>query len=411
MFDGAAKQIVQICTYSMIMLAKFRYVNLLTRGTSEENMALLVDRRTVGDPGVHAILIGVGCYPNLRPGHTLGAFAPDAGLEELTSPLHSVEALAQWLQNDMHLSGTPLKTLRVLGSSPTQTTPWSASEPTFDNIQQHVNDWFDDVDAHEDNLALFYFCGHGLRVGDVQAVLAQDFGANTHAPFDRSFDPEFFADAVRKARALRQIFLVDACSTSVSLPEDYDKVQPRVLIQPARNNNLGVVKQSFFRASEFGTRAYGRENAPSLFMWAFLQAMRGAGALQRRPRHWVIGTDMLKTALNWLIQSTPEGQGQEVAYGAGLSSSLDLHELQAPPLVPVRVSCDPQDYESFSSLHVDKVELCGSNQWPQSFEMALGAHDFEAIDTARHAPMVQGQTAEFVYPPYALVSIPCGDTP
>ncbi|AVG16043.1 hypothetical protein CFN79_09360 [Chromobacterium vaccinii] len=375
-------------------------------------MTLLVDRRQIGEPGVHAILIGVGRYPNLCPGHGLGAYAPDAGLKELTSPLHSVEAFAQWLQDDMNLSGTPLRTLRALGSSPTRATPWPESEPTFNNIQQHVNDWFDDVNTHEGNLALFYFCGHGLRVGDVQAVLTQDFGSNRHAPFDHSFDPEFFADAVRKAKALRQIFLVDACSTEVSLPEDYHAVQPRVLIQPARNHHLGVVKQSFFRASEFGTLAYGQENAPSIFMEALLRAMKGAGALQRRPKQWVIGTDMLKTALNWLIQSKPEGQGQEVAYGAGLSASLDFHELRGAPVVPIQVSCDPQEYESFSALHIDKNEVCGANQWQQSFEMPVGSYDFEAIEKSAHPPIVHGlATNELVHPPYALVSIPCGDTP
>lgn len=375
-------------------------------------MALLVDKRAPGASGVHALLIGVGRYPYLHPGHGLRGFAPEAGLEELTSPLYSIDAFAEWLRVDLRVTDTPLRSLRVLASSPTRDTPWPNSEPTFENMQQYIHAWFDDVDEHEGNLALFYFCGHGLRVGDVHALLAQDFGADVHAPFDYALEPERFAAAMRKAKARRQIYLIDACSTSVPLPEDFEEVRPRSVIQAARNSNLGVVKPVYIRASEFGTKAYGVENAPSLFMNSFLEAMKGAAALKRGPAQWVVKTHMLKPALDWLIQRRPNGQGQEVSYGAGFSSAVDFHELPGAPLVPVQVSCDPEDFEAFSCLHVDQVQQCGAGQSPWNVDLTLGQHDFEAVESGPDEPLRHGQAlAESVYPPYAMVSIPCADKP
>lgn len=373
-------------------------------------MTLLIDDRVPGQPGVHALLVGAGRYPHLGPNHDLGQFAPEAGFEQLTSPLHSVEALADWLQKGLRVPDTPLRTLRVLGSSSTRDTPWPSSEPTIANIQQYIYNWFDDVDGHEDNLALFYFCGHGLRVGDVHSILAQDFGENKHDPFQRAIEPDKFAASMRQAKARRQIYLIDACSTSVELPKQYADITPLTGIAPVSGNNFVGKQMVFIRASEFGTKAYGVKDRPSVFMTSFLEAMKGAGSRKAGPTQWVINTDRLKVALDWLVRRLDHGQGQEVSYGGGFSASVDFHELQGEPHVPVQVECDPPDYEDFSCLQVDQVQHCGSGTSPWNVDLAFGKHDFEAVESGAQGRKVYGKTlAEPVFPPYTLVSIPCGD--
>ena len=373
-------------------------------------MALIFDNRNPNEPGVHAILIGVGSYPYMRPDHPLGQFAPEAGLEDLESPLQSIEALAAWLSTDLDVPDTPLRSLRVLGSSPTRTSPLSVGTTTFQNIQREIRAWFDDVDTHEGNLAIFYFVGHGLAAGAKQALLAEDFGSDRHAPFERSLDPDQFASAVRKAKAQRQLFLIDSCSREVPLGRDFESVNPRPIIQAEKHANLSRVKQSFLRASAFGTRAFGRRTGPSLFMDAFLQAMRGGAAVRMGGGHWMVQTDMLRTVLSRLIEQSPDGQGQEVSFGGiNLSSILYFHKLPGEPLVPVEVTCDPEDFQRLADLHIDAAQHCSAGAWPQIVELVKGEHDFSAIETL--TAVVHGTAAkEYIHPPFGVVSIPCGET-
>jgi Caspase domain len=372
-------------------------------------MALILDRRQQAKPGVHVILIGVGKFANARAADLLGDDAPAGGFADLESPLHSIEAFTEWLQMELDVVDTPLLTLRALGSSSRRTSYLGVTPPTFNNIADEVGEWSDDVDTHEDNLAIFYFCGHGLRIGETQLLLAEDFGSNKRAPFENTIEPELLANSMRKNKARRQLYLIDACSTEVSFSERYRNVRPRTIVQEARNENLANSEQCLIRASKLGTQAFGSASGPSLFMEAFLRAMKGAGAVSAPRRQWVINTDMLKLALTWLIQLRPEGYGQEVSFGGGaLSTSVSFHTLPGEPIVPVHVSCDPKEFETRSALHVDQAVHSLAGSWPESFDVARSAHDFEAVETTFKGTKVHGQVLkEVIAPPFVDVSIPC----
>jgi hypothetical protein len=372
-------------------------------------MALIFDNRQPNEPGVHVVLIGVGQFADAQGASLLEDDTPRGGFANLETPLHSVEAFAKWLELELNVADTPLHTIRALGSSANRSSPLGLLAPTFDNIANDVGDWADDVNTHEDNLAIFYFCGHGLRIGDMQFLLAEDFGSNHRAPFENAIEPEELANSMRKMKGRRQLFLIDACSTEVRFSERYKNVRTRTIVQEAQNENLAKSEQCLIRASKFGTRAFGFPNGPSLFMDAFLRAMKGAGAVSTQRRQWVIKTDMLRMALSWLIQLRPEGFGQEVSYGGGtLSSNLSFHALPGDPLVPVRVSCAPRDIEAVSALHVDSAEHCTAGNWPDSFDIVRRSYDFEAIEATPTGPHVHGQALkEVIAPPYVDVSIPC----
>lgn len=377
-------------------------------------MALIFDKRQPGEPGVHVVLIGVGQFAHARVADLLEADAPRDGFPNLETPLHSVEAFAKWLMDELNVADTPLHTIRALGSSASRSSPLGLLTPTFTNIANDVGDWADDVDTDEDNLAIFYFCGHGLRIGDTQFLLAEDFGANPRAPFENAIEPEELANAMRKVQGHRQLFLIDACSTEVRFSEKYKNVRTRTIVQETKNENLAKSEQCLLRASKLGTRAFGSKSGPSLFMGAFLRAMNGAGAVSAPGQKWVIKADMLRMALSWLIQLRPEGYGQEVSYGGGtLSSNLPFHVLPGKPLVPVRVSCDPSDIEAISALHVDSAEHSKAGNWPSSFDIVRQSYDFEAIEATSSGPHVHGQALEeIVAPPYVDVSIRCsGENP
>lgn len=375
-------------------------------------MALIFDQRHLNGPGVHVVLIGVGKFSTARAADLLGDDAPPGGFIDLETPLHSVEAFAAWLQGHLNVANTPLKTVRVLASSPVRESVLTVTPPTFQNLANEVGDWADDLDTDEDNLGIFYFCGHGLRIGEMQFLLAEDFGANRRTPFWNTFDPELFANAMRQYKARRQLFLIDACSTEVPFKRKYRNPAMGTLVQDAENENLADSEQCLIRASKLGTRAFGLLNGPSLFMDALLRAMKGGGAVSAQGQ-WVISTDMLKMALSWLIQSRPEGVGQEVAFGgSALSSSMSFHTVLGRPLVPVRVTCDPRDFESVSALHVNSARHSPAGGWPEDFDMPRGAYDFQAVQTTSHGTTVHGEVVqEPIAPPYTVVAIPCEDQP
>ena len=373
-------------------------------------MALIFDQRHLNGPGVHVVLIGVGRFSTARAAELLEDDAPPDGFIDLETPMHSVEAFAAWLQAHLHVAKTPLKTIRALASSSARTSSLDVSPPTFQNLANNVRQWAADLDTDEENLGIFYFCGHGLRIGEMQFLLAEDFGTERHAPFDNTIEPELFANAMRQYRARRQLFLIDACSTEVPFKKKYENARPRTLVQAAENGNLAGSEQCLIRASKLGTRAFGLRNGPSLFMDALLRAMKGGGAVSEQGG-WVISTDMLKMALSWLIQSRPEGVGQEVSFGGGtLSSSVSFQTVAGRPLVPVRVMCDPRDFESVSALHVNSAQHSPAGGWPEDFDMPRGAHDFQAVETGPQGPTVRGEVMqEPIAPPYTVVAIPCED--
>lgn len=372
-------------------------------------MSLILDRRQQDEPGVHAILIGVGVFADARDADLLEDDSPEGGFVDLETPLHSVEAFAEWLRKELNVADTPLRTLRVLGSSSKRDSDLSVTPPTFENIADEVGDWSDDVDTHEDNLAIFYFCGHGLRIGETQLLLAEDFGSNKRAPFENAIEPELLANAMRQMKGRRQLFLIDACSTEVPFSRRYENVRPRTIVGAARNQNLAKSEQCLIRASKLGTRAFGSARGPSLFMDAFLRAMKGAGAVSAPGQRWVISTDMLRMALSWLIQLRPEGGGQEVSFGGGtLSTRVLFHSLPGVPLVPVCVSCEPKEIESVSALHVDQAAHSPAGNWPESFDVERRAHDFEAVETNSKGTKVHGRVLqEVIAPPFMNVSITC----
>jgi hypothetical protein len=361
------------------------------------------DQKTVG---LHALLIGVGAYPHLDGGHSQPKFDLGKGMTQLSSPYRSVAALAAWLQNGQLLNGTPLCSLRVLASSD-EGGDNSWDNPTMSTIESEVGNWFKDANQHEDNFALFYFCGHGLLIGSVTALLAQDFGSNEQNPFSHSFDPAKFESGMLSCQASRQLFILDTCSTSPrKMRERYQAISPSALVQPVNGHErLGITKQAEIRASELGTAAYGQPNKPSVFMEQFLKSMQGAGAIKDGNGKWVIKTNSLRTGVDWLVQRSENSEAQLVGFGS-VSADFPFHELNNDPVVPVKVICEPQERLGFSSLRTKGHSRDIPSLEPWHLDLPYGEYEFEASDNETGTVYVKQEHAT---PQYTVVSIKCGD--
>jgi hypothetical protein len=358
--------------------------------------------------GVHALLIGVGKYPHLMGGRSAKKFPHAGDIGQLTSPYHSVEAFADWLRAGLNRPGSPLRSLRVLASSPVKgkaTDGWD--EPTVANIRKAVSDWSKDCDHHADNVALVYFCGHGVVLGETTALLAQDFGREVDSPFLGSFDPAALADACLASKASKQLFLMDACrSTPTELRSRYKTPTLPELLTPKVHSNQGSHQQAELYASELGASAFGVDDKPSVFMSSLLTSMRGTGALQNDDEDWVVGTASLRTGLDWLVKRAYGKDLQRVAFGK-MSADFALHTVVGTPSVAVTVKTKPLAKLAELQLQTDCPQYRPvPDGKPWYVDVPAGMRSFYAGDAANPK---QFSHHEQLAPQFRVISIPCGD--
>src|SRR5689334_23030709 len=115
------------------------------------------------DPGTHALVIGVGKYPNLLGGETPVANAD--GMRQLSSPPLSARAVATWLLAEFRDDDRPLASLSLLLSEDAPT-PFSNPKTgashdvgvaTIENIVAAIKAWKALGDSDFGNRLIFYF--------------------------------------------------------------------------------------------------------------------------------------------------------------------------------------------------------------------------------------------------------------
>jgi hypothetical protein len=174
---------------------------------------------TTASPQTHVIIIGVDAYRHLVGG-TGHAAKQQFGLRQLSSPTRSAFAFVDWLLKKYHNPIAPLGSIELLlsqGDDPVfYINPKTNSRYKVDLAEKRaittsIRTWFDRGDQHLDNIAIFYFCGHGLARGAELGLLAQDFGADKHSLMQNSIDLGSLVLAMEGCKARNQCFFIDAC--------------------------------------------------------------------------------------------------------------------------------------------------------------------------------------------------------
>ena len=252
-------------------------------------MVLLND--STPSSGVRALVIGIGAYPKVAA----------YGLKNLGSPAHSAVEFASWLiEEHNYPDGKPLKYLTLM-VSPSPSMPlvrkssstrvrvfdqsWDFESCTKSKIAEAIREWAKEVDKSKDDVGVLYFCGHGIAFkepdivnGAREALLAEDFDADTHNFADGSIDLFRLHSAVGSLKATNYYFFIDACRSTpskligVKPPSSPDGVLPAVLYKIHRGDD------PIFLATRLGENAYGADDKMSEFTDALLRSLRGAGA-------------------------------------------------------------------------------------------------------------------------------------
>lgn len=312
-------------------------------------MKRFTDRSVAGRAEAHALVIGIGTYPHLVDG--TGRLFSQAGLlKQLTSPPISATAFATWLETKYNGSGVPLGTLMLIVSDPADT---DADAPTMENVRTAVKEWRKRAHTSTDNIALFYFCGHGVSAGVHDGLLASDFGADDDAALENVIDIGGLQLAMDGCKARRQAFFIDACRNT---PEWLVKrvvdggIGQSILDAQIRQGQYGDRDAPRYFATSSSQLAYGRPNGLSLFTEALIETLESAGAEKEKNR-WIVKTDTLQPGLNRMLAILSERDRLPFRKASlDRSSGYEFHVLPGPPDVHVSVTCEPPEANDVADL-------------------------------------------------------------
>lgn len=178
-------------------------------------------------PGVHALIIGISDYPYLGGGSAVPALrAPDnGGLGQLEVSALSAALFFKWLSRTKEIGGAPIASCRVhLGPRPDELDrvkalvdgPFGGAD--FATLRAAIDAWCDEMAiggrvAGTDNVALFFYSGHGVEVSASPALLASDvlYQGAADRGVGKAFAIDSLATAVRTYNINRGLLFIDAC--------------------------------------------------------------------------------------------------------------------------------------------------------------------------------------------------------
>lgn len=313
-------------------------------------MTLVVEREVHG-PATHALVIGVAHYRHLRGGSG-PVMARNLGLQQLQAPRPSVREMVAFLADEYRNRAAPLATVDLLVSP---TTPGAEGGPTMAAVKIAIQDWYGRCNSDPGNVAIFYFCGHGLE-RDSQYLLMEDFGAFEGSLMGNALNMTRFHRGMAQCAAGTQLFFVDACREVSRELRALVVSGGESVLEPRLDGNLARDAPILYATAQ-GRKAFARTGASTQYVQALLQSLRGAGASKSPDDQdrWQVRYHRLASVVGQLLRSTADGRStQEVRTGGEAGDAL-VHELDGPPEVSVTVRCDPDTCARLAGLRLESL--------------------------------------------------------
>lgn len=366
-------------------------------------------------PRTHVFIIGVGRYSHGDDGEQPSLVG--SGLGHLTSPPKSAVAVAEWFIKEFKNPDHGLGTVTMLVSDENPTVFNGAELPaaTWPNVRSGLSDWHDAFQTHPGNMTVFYFCGHGVSLGQKAALLLSDFGNDENA-YEPAIDIDALRGTMRNAQPGKQVFIVDCCRTKAdALYQNETDIGGRTLSIPPNVKQPGArVRQFLLFPSIDGQKAFGLPNEVSVFTSCFLDAVRFAGFSDETGK-WVSTTALIFNAIDRLVACRLRADllGRTVPTAIN-SVSFEFNHIDEPQTARSVVTIDPAvpwPTGVFSAACVNDVER-EKQQLPSShddpyrccvFEVEYGRWEFSGVP-ATVPPRIQ-PTQRTVTRPVAYVKL------
>lgn len=363
-----------------------------------------------GNPATHAIVIGVGDYPHLVEG-TGPLTQKNGGLGQLSSPPVSALTFAKWLLDEFNNPHIPLASLSLLTSDaagqqfchPKLAAPVTPVKATNANTVKALRAWKALGDSNEDNLMLFFFCGHGVARGlDGLSLLLCDYGEIADMPMEGAIDFAAFQRGMAQCAASRQCFFVDACRQISDIARNTSASGNKVIQDDINRPFESDWNYAVLFSTVEGERAYGRRDKPSFYTEELIKGLNGTAANNRNASgEWRIGTSDLNLAIHRGLSL----RGKKIKNPAVRLVEFEFHVPKGKPIVPVTIFCDPQDDNELAELFCEQngsvVDRRDPAPEPWTTNLTYGSYTFRAQIDRR-----SGQRAdEFILPPYREIAI------
>ncbi|KQC31335.1 caspase family protein [Flagellimonas eckloniae] len=310
----------------------------------------LVFDNTSNDPQTHVFIIGVGGYPFLKDGEQeKQQLLNQVGLlRQLTSPPRSAiafkDAMLEIHQSSKMRFAKPLGSIELLispsKSDPQPGKPGEIFEPaTREGIEEAYDKWKQRCNAHEDNVAIFFFSGHGVEKAD-HYLLAEDFGKSPNNPWMQSFNFDKTRRAFHAVKAKTQCFFIDSCRqiTGDMLQKDLPDVPLDVptFLEPDCTHNLTI------KAAAHNETAHGPKRKPSYFTQVLLKAFEGYGA-SKENGIWSVTTGNIATRTDTILGIIRPDKVQKQRFPTNFLDSTEILIHQDAPLAHLSVECNPKN--------------------------------------------------------------------
>ena len=302
-----------------------------------------------GQAQTHALIIGVGGYPYIADGEEPN---PDVvnefgSLKQLTSAPRSAARFAEWVVKCADAWDSPLGSVDLLISPvvnddfvmPTNADGSALVSPTLQNVKTAYLEWKRRCDRNKDNIALFYFCGHGGEKGFSLYLLCQDFGS-AYNIWDGAFDFTRTRDAFHTCAAERQLFFVDACRELTLGLLLFDPTAA-----PLEGSRKATDPDCRFNFTQFSAphnaSAMGPVKGVSFYTTALMQALSGAAA-KNVDGDWVITTGRVVDTLEEIARMQALPDDYDPIFARDINETATILRVSTPQ-VPVTISCRPEE--------------------------------------------------------------------
>jgi Caspase domain len=331
-------------------------------------------------------------------------------MSQLTGAALAAAQVSEWLERAKAQLPVPLRSQRVLLSPSPQelaVRPDLGSHPaaTMDAFREAVIAWQEECGSDRENLAIFYFAGHGVREANSVAVLLEEFAQDAGNPlsYGASVSDLFAAMAPTPERpdiARHQLWFIDSCQTVAPGSVGLGQYQPGQILPlglPGRDDRCAPI----FYAALPGSAAYAIPGSGTVFGKALVECLEGAAGTQRGNSGWKVTPGSLSEALQMLMAEAAGGTQSSWTGGQISAADRPIVRLEGPPSVRIRLKLTPP-----GRAEQVKLSVTGTGQTPLHVPVPLSPNPFHCTWPAGLYEITAAAPHDRSMPPNPFWAIP-----